>query len=96
MFQLSGAADFGQTSQVDTDFKWKDTATTIKHATGQELARIEWKIPTLKEETVTMNGKTMLLSELMPETGKFLSFDRTFKASTGRELLWVMQWTQNC
>ncbi|KAG9104700.1 hypothetical protein FRC06_000087 [Ceratobasidium sp. 370] len=74
--------------QADTELKLKERVTTIKLATGEELARIEWKSFSFSEEVVTMNGESVLLSRLMPHTGKFMSSDRRFKTSTGRELQW--------
>ncbi|KAG8708881.1 hypothetical protein FRC08_018665 [Ceratobasidium sp. 394] len=35
-----------------------------------------------------MSGESLLLSQLMPHTGKFMSSDRRFKTSAGRELQW--------
>ncbi|KAG8768897.1 hypothetical protein FRC12_005285 [Ceratobasidium sp. 428] len=73
---------------VDTELKLKERVTSIKLASGEELARIKWKSFTFEEEVVTMKGESVLLSELMPHAGKAMSSDRKFKTSTGRELQW--------
>jgi hypothetical protein len=51
----------------------KNKVTVITRASGEELARVEWKNFTFEEEVVTMNGETMLLSQLMTQSKELMS-----------------------
>ncbi|KAF8594163.1 hypothetical protein BDV93DRAFT_529478 [Ceratobasidium sp. AG-I] len=73
---------------VQTDFKWKDKVTIITRSTGEELARIEWKV--FSEEVLTMDGNTIQLSELLRQSKEFTSSDRFFKNSAGEEYRWKL------
>ncbi|KAG8762221.1 hypothetical protein FRC12_009140 [Ceratobasidium sp. 428] len=71
---------------IKSDFAWKNRSTVITDASGTELARINWNM--VHEDTVTMKGKTMKLSEMMPRNKSLMGRNRFFKTESGEEFEW--------
>ncbi|KAG8699241.1 hypothetical protein FRC09_006738 [Ceratobasidium sp. 395] len=71
---------------IQSDFAWRNRSTVIADANGKELARINWKM--VYEDTVTTNGKTMKLSEMMPRDKSLMGRNRFFKNESGEQFEW--------
>ncbi|KAG8762220.1 hypothetical protein FRC12_009139 [Ceratobasidium sp. 428] len=71
---------------IKSDFAWKNRSTAITDANGKELARINWK--KVHRDTVTINGETMEIAEMMPKHKSLVSMNRYFKTDSGEEFEW--------